>query len=530
MAGLAKWPETFGPTQVREAVRSVVVRQYWAAGLVSVWTLGMVLLGFIASRLIDLNKFSLHGTYRNRLVRAYLGASRTRDPNPFTGFDPEDNLPIKNLRDLLTQPKARAKEGANKQPEGPWRPPLHVINMALNLVASQNLAGQDRKAESFTVSPLHAGSAALGYRKSADYTGHDGVTLGTAMAISGAAVSPNMGYHSSPAIAFLLTLFNVRLGWWWGNPGPCGQDLRSKPPRDFYRDAAPRSAAAQVFAEAFGQTDETHPYVYLSDGGHFDNLGVYEMVRRRCHRIVVSDAGADESFAFDDLGNAMRRVYMDMGVEIRFSGAIRIYPRKPEPKLPRQGFYCAVASIDYRRADGDAARQGELIYIKRTLYGQEPADIRNYAQSCASFPHETTANQFFTETQFESYRGLGQFIGSALYPPESCEGDEDGFIAGPRAHLRMPYIREISPATGGSDQSLAKLDGIFAMPASNYQLSVRFGSATARTAASNVATRSIEVAPPPRSGTGAVDVTVAFLDPDGTEYARHTRYDGYTYS
>src|SRR5262249_14409139 len=153
---------------------------------------------------------------------------------------------------------------------------------------------QERKAHSFTVSPLHAGSAAAGERQGAyrrtrgasesphaHYGGPEGISLGTAMTISGAAASPHIGYHSSPMVTLLLTVFNARLGWWLGNPGRQGDDT-------FYL-SGPRFAVRPVLSEAFGLTDRTSPYVYLSDGGHFDNLGLYEMVLRRCHLIVVSD-------------------------------------------------------------------------------------------------------------------------------------------------------------------------------------------------------------------------------------------------
>jgi hypothetical protein len=142
-----------------------------------------------------------------------------------------------------------------------------------------------------------------------------GLTLGTAMAISGAAVSPNMGYSSSPSIALLLTLFNVRLGWWLGNPGTAGEKS--------YRTEGPSFAVKPLVKEALGLTTDDQPYVYLSDGGHFEDLGLYEMVRRRCRFMVVVDAGEDRKFAFEDLGSAVRKIYIDLGVNIEFLQIIR---------------------------------------------------------------------------------------------------------------------------------------------------------------------------------------------------------------
>ena len=346
----------------------------WLTGAL---VLGCAALGFLMSRLININKFSLHSVYRNRLIRAYLGASNPkRDPNPFTGFDPRDNLRLYQL--------------------GEQRP-LHVVNIALNLVSDDNLAWQHRKAETFTASALHAGNYRLGYRRAVDFAQnekHEGLSLGSAVTISGAAASPNQGYHSSPVVALLMTLFNVRLGAWLGNPGPAGAKT--------FTNAAPHNSALHVLKEAFGLTDDDSPYVYLSDGGHFENLGLYEMVLRRCHRIVVSDAGCDPGGALEDLGNAIRKIRIDLGVPIEMDH-FDIHSRNSGTV----GKHCAVGWIRYDKVDGPSARRGLLIYIKPSLTGDEPRDVFNYAQTSPEFPHEPTSDQWFSESQFESYRTLG---------------------------------------------------------------------------------------------------------------------------
>jgi hypothetical protein len=277
--------------------------------------------------------------------------------------------------------------------------PMHVINIALNLVSGDNLAWQERKAESFTVSPLHAGNAHLGYRDSTQYgDGRQGISLGTAVTISGAAVSPNMGYHSSGALAFLLTLFNVRLGWWLGNPGPHGEKTWS--------DDGPHPAVRPLIAEATGSTNDQFEYVYLSDGGHFENFGLYEMVLRRRHYIVISDAGCDPHFTFDDLGNAIRKIRTDLGVPIEIDQMF-VFPRNDDDNADRsKGRYCAVGRIRYTCVDPNGV-DGEFIYIKPTIYMNEPKDVYNYARQQKAFPHETTGDQWFSESQFESYRVLG---------------------------------------------------------------------------------------------------------------------------
>ncbi len=365
----------------------------------------MLLFGIVMGFFINANKFSLHATYRNRLIRAFLAASRTtRTPHLFTGFDPADNIA---LRELSSEK------------------PLHVINGALNLVKGQQLAWQERKAESFTMSRLHCGSLHVGYRPTAEY-GHE-ITLGTALAISGAAANPNMGYHSSPMVAFLMTLFNVRLGWWLGNPGPSGAKT--------WRRSGPGYAVGPLFSEAVGNTTDRYKYVNLSDGGHFENLGLYEMVLRRCHFVVVSDAGEDPECSFADLGEAVRKIRVDFGIPIEF-GPMSIYPRSQIDTLKGPGHNSAIGRVRYSVVDGSAAPDGILVYIKPACYGDEPRDIYEYFKTSKTFPHESTADQFFSESQFESYRMLGSHTMEKLCT--DCRGDFCCFIRDIlKTHLEM---------------------------------------------------------------------------------------------
>ena len=560
--------EKYGPLNV---MKIMYYPPYWfIAGLAAL----LFIFGMIVSRLINLNKFSLHAGYRNRIIRAFLGASRTsaeRRPNPFTGFDPSDNIQMHELRpgllrersfksggfaklvdklkkagdseeSIKTDPAAYLKSrlsdetirkleyysGANepsaslrhsliedlnrlleednfynqpafanhnatgetenllrdlslaesneqmrekikslpatetkaqiarnfalqslrgdylivlnrlvldqafKEDFADWKYPLppyrlmHVVNTALNLVKGENLAWQQRKAEAFSVSPLHSGSFFVGYRRSRDYGGEDGISLGTAVAISGAAVSSNMGYHtSSSAISFVLTFFNARLGWWLGNPGPAG---------DYYYDKAhPKQAIYPLIAEAFGLTDDKNAYVLLSDGGHFENLGIYEMVMRRTHFIVLADSGADPKVTFEDLGNAVRKIRIDMGIEIEFD-QIKIF-RKNDPDN-KSGLYCAIGRIHYNRVDGPDAPDGVLVYIKPAYYGTEPRDVFNYGQSNEEFPHESTADQFFDEPQFESHRMLGAYIINLMVGEDWAGGSLDDF----RTQIENHYL------------------------------------------------------------------------------------------
>jgi hypothetical protein len=365
----------------------------------------------VASRAININRFSLHALYRNRLIRAFLGASRERTPDPFTGLDTRDDP---RMHQLWSQ--ADSKGLWPERDRRDWRP-FHVVNLTLNIVSSKRLAWQERKAAPFTISPLHCGTSSRAYpaakesgniddmpvgayRPSTEYGDPQGMTLGTAMAISGAAANPNMGYHSSPSVTFLMTMFNVRLGWWLGNPGPEGDET--------YRHEGPAIAILPLVQETFGLTTDNRQYIHVSDGGHFENLGLYEMVRRRCRFIVISDAGRDPDFAFEDLGNAVRKISIDLGVPIRFERLERL-KRRPQDvnQIVEDCDYHAVGEIDYQDADGDEVKNGLILYIKSGYHGTESAGVRSYAMANLDFPHQSTANQWFSESQFESYRSLG---------------------------------------------------------------------------------------------------------------------------
>jgi hypothetical protein len=379
----------------------------------AVGAIAAIAIAVVASWNVNINRFSLHAVYRNRLVRCYLGATRQkRDPDPFTGFDEEDNLSAVELWPPRPTPKNLNTFGL-----------FHVVNMTLNLVEAKRLAWQERKAEPFTVSARHCGSAYKGFRLTEQYGGGPkGLTLGTAMAISGAAVSPNMGYNSSPSIALLLTLFNVRLGWWLGNPGTAGEKS--------YRKEGPLFAVGPLIQEGLGLTTDLRPYVYLSDGGHFEDLGLYEMVRRRCRFIVVVDAGEDRNFAFEDLGNAVRKIYIDLGIDIEFHGLECLMNRpgaavtsEDRQKIP----YHAIGVVKYLEADGEEEGCGDgiILYIKPALHWTEAAGIVSYATAHPAFPHETTTDQWFTESQFESYRSLGAEIGDRVLKSITRTGESN---------------------------------------------------------------------------------------------------------
>jgi hypothetical protein len=357
---------------------------------------------------VDVNKFSLYMMYRLRLVRAYFGASTAqRAPHPFTGFDPQDD---RKLSAMLEQ-----RDG-DDEPTGILQRPFHLINAAVNMVGGKELAWQTRKAGNFCFSPAFCGfelppmppngirsnSPRGAYRATEHYASRTrflkdddaGVHLGMAVAVSGAAASPSMGYHSSPPLSFLMTLFNLRLGRWSPNPVRARAWMR----------AAPGIGIFSILSELFGLTDTNADFLYLSDGGHFENLGLYEPVRRRCRFIVVVDASADSKYEFGDLGNAIRKCHTDFNVPILLKTSdIKSLGSSP----PAQAVSFVTGTIQYSQADGEDAPDGTLLYIKPIIVGDENADIVNYGKTNEGFPHQSTADQWFDEDQFEAYRSLG---------------------------------------------------------------------------------------------------------------------------
>ena len=184
-----------------------------------------------------------------------------------------------------------------------------------------------------------------------------------------------------------------------------------------------------VQARRSARPSDQSEYVYLSDGGHFENLGIYEMVRRRCRFIVVLDGGCDPNFQYEDLGNALRKIRIDFGIPIDFDDGQRIRSSGQQKRR------CTVGTIRYSALDGPGT-DGRLVYVKPMLLGNEDPDVASYAASHPAFPHEGTGDQWFDESQTESYRALGLHT-----LDEMCRGWTGGSISDLCRHLEEVYLR-----------------------------------------------------------------------------------------
>ncbi|RKT46638.1 hypothetical protein [Thiocapsa rosea] len=339
------------------------------------WVLGLLALSATSIawlRLINVNLISPHRYYRNRLAETYLlrrGEETAVDPQPLSGL-------------------------GSDHPGAPY----HLINAAVNLPASKEPGLRGRNSDFFLLSRHYCGSPLLGYcptgaleRKAPS------LDLGTAMAVSGAAASSHMGTGTLKGAAFWLALLNLRLGYWLPNPRRLAEIPDGLGPRPF-----------SLWHELLGRMDENGKFVNLSDGGHIENLGIYELLRRRCKFIIAIDGEADPDMTFPGLMTLIRYAQIDFGICIRLDLADLARNDAGYTKA-----HFALGTIDYGRD-----QTGYLLYIKSSLTGNERDYILDYRARHPAFPHETTADQFFNEPQFEAYRALGEHIGDDLFREE----------------------------------------------------------------------------------------------------------------
>ncbi|HEY2664569.1 MAG TPA: hypothetical protein VGI47_09535 [Candidatus Binataceae bacterium] len=447
-----------------------------------------------------LNRSSQHAIYSARITRAYLGASNRARLDSATRLISEaisgDDAPQREYwRGPLRFPSMSNKQSAEKSLYEK-RAPLHLVNVTVNQTFDPRTGTQqqDRKGMGMALGPVgislgvpnhvvydsslcgvdhldqrceHVrlfppkGTDWRAFEYDSDpsdsnfarYTG-EVLTLGDWTSISGAAFSTGEGYRTSLGVSILAGLFNIRLGYWWDS-GTIDQSQRK------LRKILTRTFPVQTFLFKELIADFNGPegrYWYLSDGGHFENLGAYELIRRRVKLSVVIDSGADADYTFEDLGNLVRKARLDFGAEIRFmseqeldqwlpTGTVRrqfgsleqlrrgtwkqepvdspdlapgIKPEKrlsiePVDEVKESLRHAAFAAIRYEGTKSDATPDSFLIYIKPTLIGDESADVRRYHSEHPSFPHESTLEQFFGEDQWESYRKLGEHIGMKIF-------------------------------------------------------------------------------------------------------------------
>lgn len=426
----------------------------------------MVIIWFLTDPLINVNDYSLHSFYRDRLSRAYL-IQNNSSTDPFSTVEHKD---VVKLSQLYTDIIERKNEILNVN--GPY----NIINTTLNLkkkMPKEKISSNDeekselqtsifgtvknfildltnkmrkgkkssddeekselqtgifRTGENFIFSKYWCGSAKTGYIDTKFYEGCDKhIDLATATAISGAAVNVAMAEKSISSFRLLFSLLNIRLGYWAKNPWFLIAISKSSGikkylwwyPKSFIKWSMARWVIAKEWINDYGLH---HMHINLSDGGHFDNLGAYELLKRKCKYIIISDAEADPQMSFQALAYLIRVARIDLGVQID----INTNDVKIDNEFRKSGCHCAVGTIEY--PDNET---GYLLYIKSSITGDEPEHLKEYRVKEPTFPHQTTADQWFDEQQFEAYRELGYHITKEVFSPigDFTSGSlEDEFI------------------------------------------------------------------------------------------------------
>jgi len=374
---------------------------------------------------VDINLTSVNGFYRDRLAAAYLVGQNTRGD-----VDIEEDV---NLHDLR-------QKGS--------RAPYHLVNVALNLQGSKDPGIRQRNSDFFIFSKRFVGSRRTGYCHSEDLEAvFPQMDLATAMGISAAAASPNMGRATVPILVAVLTLMNIRLGYWIPNPGRLVEWARRKRrgvgsveatlKNRFYWRVRP----SNFRKEMLGELNEVDRWVNLSDGGHIENMAVFELLRRRCKYILCGDGEADPKLRFTGLATLVRTARLDLGVEIEI-----VCENVSLNERGRSFEHWALGRIRYPGETSDESA-GYLLYLKSSLTGDEDEVIAEYRARHPSFPHQSTADQFFDEDQFEAYRALGQHIADGLFTAGAGSQAMD-FSAFEQWFEQLARIDHRAPAAG----------------------------------------------------------------------------------
>lgn len=379
-----------------------------------------------------INLSSLQSIYGARLTRAYLGASN--------GERLEARKRSEGVRSVVGGSVAEPLRSDQIEHEDYYAPevlaPLHVINVTVNQTTDSNeqLVQRDRKGLPLAVVPCGFSIDGDFHAFAPDANASSSIaripTVGQWVGASGAAVGTGLGRTTTRGLSLLLGLANVRLGTWWRScQWTAAEKTADRKERKWLGWSLEHVFATQyyLFCELTAQFHGMRRrWQYLSDGGHFDNTGIYELLRpeREVAFIVACDNGADVDGRFDDLANLVRLARIDFGLELTINQAIcdepylgRIFGRPNDLVGHPASKRCAML-IDVFKTDRDTQERrltGRIVVLKPRVISGTPLDVLQYAASHPTFPNESTAQQFFDEAQWESYRRLGVTIGRTVF-------------------------------------------------------------------------------------------------------------------
>lgn len=402
-----------------------------SAGDVLSLVAALMIMVYMAVRLHN-RRYSMHLFYRERLNSAFalMRVRRGRDEHARVVAEPIGYA----KRLYFSEIGAKIAESTGN------RLPKLIVCCAVNLTTDEVPAG--RFAESFTFEYDRSGGPIFGYSETRRYEQSHGMpgtelTLPSIMAVSGAALSPLMGRFTYPPLRFLMALTNVRLGVWIRNPLHPSWNS-DDPATDRDQGMLGRAAASirrgwrepgalYVLREALGGLKSTHRFIYLTDGGHWENLGLVELLRRRCTHVLCFDASCDQSGAGLDIGRAIALARSDLGADVELD------PRPAMPAANGSSDTVAVRGV-IRYPD---QQQAKLVYARAALTARASWDLLAFKARDGRFPHHPTSQQMFTDEQFEAYRSLGYAAGNQalellnvpealLRPPLPVDAAADG--------------------------------------------------------------------------------------------------------
>jgi hypothetical protein len=448
--GAATPPATTGVHSGAELLRLAVP----AAVLLLIWAFG------------DVTNWSLHPFYKRRLAAAFA-LRRIRPPR--RAFSPTavmDQEPDERL-DIEERPNACPYPLSESQTD---RTPTLLVCAAVN-VSDYGASPTGSHVTPIVFSAEEIGGPVLGgmsmqlYEQRTQNRWRD-TTLPAAMAMSGAAFSPSMGKMTRPPLRFLLALANLRLGVWLPNPRVVGAGIGLKQTNQTYgakRTATdtPRPPATgakpryrylsrprpdYLLRELLGINRIDSRYLYITDGGHYENLGLVELLRRGCEWIWCIDASGDGLETFNTLGEAIALANAELGVQVAIEPEERLVPtvdeikqRADQGKPPLAKGVCQRGTIYYHDPD----REGTLIYIKAGVTSDAPWNVRSYQERNPRFPYDPTANQLYDAERFDAYRALGGFAMHNAWETYGRQFDAFRQQHHPGIDLRKPHT-EIS--------------------------------------------------------------------------------------
>ncbi|MEX1141519.1 MAG: hypothetical protein WEB79_04325 [Thermoleophilaceae bacterium] len=330
----------------------------------------------------DMTSWSLHPFYKRRLATAFA-LRRVRDGDGAAYAEEREYDRLVPLSQTVVA-------------ERPW--PTLLVCAAAN-VSDPGSTPPGRRVTSVTFSPHAIGGPLVGgvpattFEHAFDGDGKRArdVTLLAAVAMSGAAIAPSMGKMSRRSLTFLMALANIRLGVWVPNPGWVARSSSGG------RRAFGRARPIHLFRELLGRNRVDGRYLFVTDGGHYENLGLVELLRRGCTDVYCFDASGGDPMC--QLGDAIALARSELGVEIDIDPS--------ELDAVEGGAKDAVRGrIVY--SNGSV---GTLVYATNVVTDGSPWDVKAYRQDDPDFPRNSTADQLYTDQRFESYRTLGLLAG-----------------------------------------------------------------------------------------------------------------------